>query len=93
MNCQKIHEKKTIIREIEIKPQRDMVNHWNGYAIDWQKKECEDMEYPQLTLMSLWQPASLFLSLFLHSFNFNLDNTDWISFMHDEEIYAFYAFF
>ena len=34
MNCQKIHEKKTIIREIEIKPQRDMVNHWNGYAID-----------------------------------------------------------
>lgn len=68
MNCQKIHENKTIVREIEIKPTMRYGKSLNGYTTDWQKQECEDMEYPQLTLMSLWQPASLFLSLFLPFF-------------------------
>lgn len=93
MNCQKIHENKTIVREIEIK-----LTMRYGKSLEW--------VYYRLTETRVWGhgvptahinvtlttcffvpfslPSILLISV--------LDNTDWIYVMHDEEIYAFYAF-
>ena len=64
MNYQKVHEKKTIIREIQIKPTvryHDTLFEWLYYRLP-EPSVCEDVEHLQLALLSIWQPASSLLS-------------------------------
>lgn len=94
MNCQKIYEKKAIIREIEIKPTMRY-----GKSLEWvcyrlTEKRMWGHGVPT-THFNVTLATSFFVPFSLPSFLLVsiLDNTDWISVMHDEEIYAFYAFF
>lgn len=64
MNYQKVHEKKTIIREIHIKPTmryHDTSFEWPYYRRT-EPSDREDVEHAQLALLSIWQQASSFLS-------------------------------
>lgn len=64
MNYQKVHEKKTIIREIHIKPTmryHDTSFEWPYYRRT-EPSDREDVEHAQLALLSIWQQVSSFLS-------------------------------